>query len=281
MTKQLVSCVGLLFALLGSSGPSTVVAAPNDVIAISCPSAVHVSQFSGCVHAYVISHGSTGLFVASSTTAPLSALVRSSGTWFQTCGGFCIWTGGTLTAIQMDGTPLTSDAQLTTIDQSMFAQLRTASALTAVILVPTDYGGSYINNSALDEDTNSAISFVLYITRSINPNSVPIGTIVVVKWNDGTTAKFVRVSQSGSFQWAYMPGSARNAQGQPINPDGSIVANPHSTGTGAGSVDPNVTGSGGYIWNLRFNGDHNCTGTSTLTDETGTVIARWLSYFPC
>lgn len=250
---------------------------------LSCPSAIHVADFNNCLLRYNGRNGGlTGLFVASNPTAALSAFVRSSGTWSRSCDGkgTCIWTGGTLTAVKADGTPLLVDADLTTVDQGLFAQMRVASAVSAIIPAPTEYGGSYINSSGADEDTNSAISYVLYITRAVNPNSIPLETIVTVKWADGTTAQYVRTSTTGSYQWAYKAGSARDAQGRPINPDGTLGANPHNTGSGGGSDSVVVTPTGGYNWDFNLSGGSSCTGIVTVTDGDGSY-SGFTVFFPC
>ena len=180
-----------------------------------------------------------------------------------------------------DGTALVNDSDLTVIDQSFFAQARVASAVNEVIDIPTDYGGSYVGS--MDEDTNSGISRVLYIDRLINPNSVAVGTVVTVKWSDGTTAKFIRTTAIGSIQWQYVPGSARDAQGRPITHAGSLIQNPNagSGGTGSGSVNPVVSDPNGlYPWYLYINGGPDCTSNIGVSFPDGETI-DFQSFGPC
>src|SRR5262249_2625097 len=43
-------------------------------------------------------------------------------------------------------------------------------------------------------------------------------TTVTVKFQDGTTAKFLLVNPTGTVTWVYIAGSARDKNGNPINP---------------------------------------------------------------
>lgn len=129
-------------------------------------------------------------------------------------------------------------ASLEFIDQQLFGTYR--SDPIKPINIPTEYGTSILNNPIWVEDANSAIARVLYIDRGISANSssVKVGTIVTVVWTDGSKAQFVRTNLTGSFQWAYVPGSARNANGDPINPStGQVLSAPASGGGSGGSTN--------------------------------------------
>lgn len=145
--------------------------------------------------------------------------------------------------------------------------------------VPTEYGGSYINNAALLEDTNSAIANVLYIVRGLNPANVPVGTVVTVVWADGTTARFKRVSAMGSYQWAYVEGTARNADGDPIDQNGNVLSNPNSSGTGGGEAHNTRNFSSGNYEYAAF-GNSRCT-TSTTISVNGIRRSTWKGTVPC
>lgn len=184
----------------------------------------------------------TGLYIVASQASPLTALINVKGHTQSTPwqGRECVW-GLSITyiaAVKMDGTPVTSDADLVLTEKRLFAQSRSPSPISKPINIDPTYGGSYINNSALAEDTSSAISNVLYVQRGLNPNSVPVGTVVQVRWADGTKAKFVKITVVGSIQWAYVPGTATDKDGHPIDGSGNIVPNPNpSTATPNGAPD--------------------------------------------
>jgi len=179
----------------------------------------------------------------------------------------------------LNGDLVTSDDDLVIIDQGLFAQLRTPSQVTRPIHIPERFGTSYINNPALEEDTSTAISRVLYIDRNISPNNVPKGTVVVVIWSDKTTAEFVKIDPLGEIQWAMVPGSARRSlNGEPINRDGTPVANPHGGGggDGGGSVTPTTDPT---YWVIHDGGESECSGRVSITD--GADIIDMLFFFPC
>lgn len=277
------SVLVILFSLGAIIAPRPASAAYTDVIAVTCTNnPVHVADFVTCARAFEVKNGKTGLLIVVNPTAALSALVQSTGTYTLTCSGiFCLYSGGTLTAVNMDGTPLTVDSQLTAVDQTLFAQMRAASILSKPILIDPEYGGSYINNDALAEDTSSGISNYLYIQNQVNPNNVPVGTVVTVKWSDGTTAQFIRVSTTSSYQWAYKPGTAKNSEGQPINPDGSLVKNSATSGTGAGIVNPVVTPSSGYDWTITLTPLPLCSAEVDIEDADGGLLLGGIGFFPC
>jgi hypothetical protein len=133
---------------------------------------------------------------------------------------------------------------------------------------------SPIGNEVWDVDANTGINQVIP-----SPASVPTGTIVVVVWQDGTTAQFIRTNSVPTVLWVYVPGSMKNKAGQPITPiSGTQTKNPNSGGTGSGVIIPTVTGSN--PWYLQLTGGNTCTGTTTLTiPEEGDYIFQF--YFPC
>lgn len=277
MNKAFLLFLSSAIVLLGARGPAS--AGVLDVTAISCPNALHVTDFNTCAKDAAQGNLRTGLYVTTNPSSPLSSLVRVTGT-ISGCDRKpnCRLIGVTTIPVKLNGDPISTDADLNVVDQGLFAQLRTTSELTRPIDVPKDYGVSYINNSALAEDTNSAINFVLYITRALNPNSVPVGTVVIVKWSDGTTAKFVKVSNNNSIQWAMVPGSARNAAGQPINPDGTPIANPHGGGDGGGTVNP-ITDPN--YWTIYDTGGRNCSGLISIFDRINGSSIDMVFFYPC
>ena len=134
------------------------------------------------------------------------------------------------------------------LDGWLFYSFRGSDPI-AQVTIPSDYGGSFINNDALDADTSTAIMRVLTIDRGISPLSPSIkpGTIVTVVWADGTKAQFIRQSATATYQWKYVEGSARNANGQPIDRQGRVIgATPSDTGSG-GSVNYATSNGSSYV----------------------------------
>jgi len=58
-----------------------------------------------------------------------------------------------------------------------------------------------------------------------------IGTEVMVRFSDGTTAIYKKISSSATVNWVVVPGSPKNAKGQPIDIHGNVI----------GSVPSNLT----------------------------------------
>lgn len=281
MDRNFRSLLAVCALVLGAAAPAPANAATNDVNVIACQNSLHVADFTSCVQRFVSRNGSTGLVVAANPTSALSSLVRVTGTFTWSCGGkgTCTYFApdATYKPVMMDGTPITSDADLATVDQNLFAALRQDSNLTTPIVVPDQYGTSVANNDTFAVDTNTAINVVLG-NRGLIPSYVPLGQVVVVKFKDGSTARFIRTNSMAPLLWVYVPGSARNGSGDPVTPTGTILSNPVNSGAGGGSINPTVSGTNPWI--LRFNGGNQCTGTGTLDDGNGNVTT-WIFYLPC
>jgi hypothetical protein len=189
------------------------------------------------------------LYIVVSRSVRRTALVNVKGYALLVTHPVYFWTfiGTSTTVVKPDGTLATSDADLLTTENSLFADRRAPSAVTKTINIPPDFGVSFINNSALAEDTGTAISQVLFVERGINPNSVPLGTVVEVQWQDGTTARFTRIAIMGSLQWGYVPGTARDKKGNPIDATGKVIPNPNSAPSSPTGlpISPSTFGSSG------------------------------------
>jgi hypothetical protein len=250
----------------------SVFAATNDVFAIACPNAVHVADFTTCVRLWEQGQGTIGMVVASSPTIAATAMVRVTGTFKLSCPhGDCSYVDGVYTPLMPDGTVITTDAQLLTTDQTIYGTLRgEKGAPTAPIKLPSEYGGSPIGNEAWSVDANTGINIVVS-----NAAQLPIGTLVMVVWQDGTTATFVRTNSVPSLLWAYVPGSMKDKNGNPITPvTGVMINNPKSGGSGGGVIIPNSP------YPLQFLGGPTCTGTATVTiPDDATYVYTF--FLPC
>jgi hypothetical protein len=263
--------------VLFGAGSKAAHAATNDVYAISCPTSVHVADFVTCTRGWETTHGATGMIAASSPTRALSALVRVTGTFLftPTGKGACCWSqnSGTMSPVKLDGTPITTDADLVSTDHILFGPLRSSGTLSGPITIPLPWGQSPIGNEAWEVDASTGLNQVVP-----NPGAVPLGTLVIAKWQDGTTAQFVRTNSVPTLMWVYVPGSMRNAAGNPITPiTGTRLLNPHTSGTGSGVVP---IGSGANPGDLYLDGGSFCTGSTTLTvPDDGVYIFQF--FFPC
>jgi hypothetical protein len=188
----------------------------------------------------------------------------------------CDWTllNAVGVAVDENGASATSQSALEQNDMRLYGTNRKAPI--KPVKVPADYGTSVIGNAALVEDTSSAISQELYITRQINPNSIPVGTVVTVTWQDGSSAKFRRISVMGSLQWDYVEGSARDKNGNKIDLNGNIIGNSNTGGRGEGSASfGGVSG-----WGFGAQGMDRCMSTTSLT-HNGVVQWTYTQILPC
>lgn len=268
--------------------PSTTHADTNDVYQLNCSTCVHLADF---VNAAVTqatrwtdrTQGEadglfSGMYLVSSTQASLTALVNVQETAYPASSHFTYWNVRTIsgTAIKPDGTVMTSDADLDATDQALYAQFRRAKEIGPVHL-PPDYGTSYINNAALDEDTSDGIDYVLYVEDRIPANTIEVGTVIEVTWQDGTTALWVRASATSEYQWVMVPGSAKNAQGQPIDPHGNVIGNPNGASPGLAGA-PGFPTSPDYV--IIVNPGRFCD-VSVQVDYQGHAIYTGDSWYPC
>ncbi len=76
--------------------------------------------------------------------------------------------------------------------------------------------------------------------------------------------------------WIYVPGSAKDAHGNPLNITlGTLTKNPNTGGTGGGMKSDST-----QPWYLYFQGGNNCTGSATVSiPGDGDYIFSF--FFPC
>jgi hypothetical protein len=115
-----------------------------------------------------------------------------------------------------------------TLDQVIFAANRSAPQ---TVTVPDDYTSTFINST--EGEVSPGIGAGL-IAMGINPAQFPVGTLITVKFTDGTTAQYIKASGGGSYQWTWT-GIAHDSQGHLMLRNGQRVANPNTAGNGSGS----------------------------------------------
>jgi hypothetical protein len=158
--------------------------------------------------------------------------------------------------VKPDGTPITTTADLTTADMQIYAQSRNSPP----IKIPPAYGTTPIGSEAWDVDANTGINQAY----PGNPGEVPLGTIIQVVWQDGTQAQFIRTNSVASLLWAYVPGTMKDKNGNPITPPAGTM-NPNTKTNGAGSGSANFPGSGGSGLQITIQGGNLCTYKVTVS----------------
>lgn len=137
---------------------------------------------------------------------------------------------------------------------------------------PTNYQISFIGSD--DAEVGPGIDQAL-LAQGINWAFLPIGSLVTVKFNDGTKAIYFKKDNTDAhWVWA---GSAWDSHGNQIYRNGQPLQNPNTSGAGGGSATvPGFGGGGGFSWSVG--GGNDCTQSITVApaDEAafniGTIV---------
>jgi hypothetical protein len=105
---------------------------------------------------------------------------------------------------------------------------------------PSDYSGSFINSD--ESEVVPGIGYAL-IQLNINPASFPAGSPIMVKFEDGTSAIYIKASAGANYQWTWS-GVAYKGK-QQINRNGTPAANSNTPGSGSGSAGSATLGGFG------------------------------------
>jgi hypothetical protein len=97
----------------------------------------------------------------------------------------------------------------------------------------------------------------------VKRDTIPVGTTITVKFDDGTSAQYVKVSAYSTYQWTWN-GIAHNKKGQKMLRNGSVPTNPNSGGTGGGNIQTTGFGAGSG-WSFGVAGFGSCTSITTIT----------------
>ena len=166
------------------------------------------------------------------------------------------------------GAALEADLQGT--DEALFANAR-AKPMPPVNLSP-DYASSFINS--LDEEVGPGIPQAI-AAKGINPVFLPVGTIVMVVFEDGSKATYRRVSLIGSIQWVWT-GQAWDAQGRPIHRNGTLKGGGVAAASSAGSVSTNTPTSVFMLLATQY-----CQVTTNISDPAGGHTYTVSHQIPC
>jgi hypothetical protein len=193
-----------------------------------------------------------------------------------------VWTAESATPVDSSGNSLagesasSQEAYYGALDQVIWGLDRKAPTQ---INEPPDYKTSIIN-SDYGEVTPGINVALGKLDQPINPAAIPVGSVLTVIFQDGTTAQFIKFSETLSDMWQWN-GIAHNAKGQLIHRDGSLVNNPNTTGTGGGNASAHGIGDTGQGWNYNMQAYPECTSSTIITDGSGQVLGTYTSLEPC
>jgi hypothetical protein len=225
---------------------------------------------------YVVVGDSTGM----------SSYVQVSGYWFYDPYSYNqYWTVNYAMPVDQNGLALSSDlptaqAQMSVVDVGLFGFTRGPnSPKVATVQMPPDYDGSFIGSA--DEFDSPGIGRALALL-GVDPSDFPVGSKLLVTYADGTKAVFQKVSMTSSYQSAWDGIHAWNANGQPIDRSGNVLANSNTYGGASGSTTYEETldgaGAAAALWFIYEN--EQCTTTTNLSIN-GVPDASFSGYVPC
>lgn len=214
-----------------------------------------------------------GTFVMVNRVNPRSAIVKIWGRRVQVCDshGECRYRliiTDSLVVNETGGSALEADLERT--DEMLHANAR-AKPLPPVNLSPT-YSSSFVNS--LDEEVGPGIPQAI-AAKGINPVFLPVGTIVLVVFADGTKATYRKVTLLGTDQWVWT-GKAWDAQGRPINRNGSPRAGGVAGAGSAGAVNTQTPASV-----FRLIASQSCQMTTSISDPAGGYTYTVSHLIPC
>jgi len=288
--KVCIAAGSRLLVLICSSSPSI---ALNGLINVSsCTNCQTSADFAAAAAAQAESMVKVGLYIVTSLNFQETAYVRVNGSVRLPCnttpctiqpGEQPVLTNVTTSFVDVSGNSLAGQSEATleaaflAIDQTLYVNFRSGGPTGGKpIQIPPAISTTPINSESWDVDANTGINNVLQIQFGVDPAALPLGTLVSVQWQDGTTATFIRTNSVATLLWVYVPGSMRDKNGKPITPiSGSAIANPNTAGPGSGAVQlPNspiqAVGTG-----VEY-----CQLTVTLSDGSNARYV-YIYYVPC
>lgn len=249
----------------------------GNIYVLQCPHCLSVNDFKAAAGAAAAQRGWGGTFLVIGVNNPYSAYIRVSGQRATTCGphGECqsYFRVMSIASVTSGGSPAGSTEDLARNDAEVFGTSRPQRI--PPVQVPSEYQSSIINS--LDEEIGPGISAAL-VARGINPGQLPVGTVVTVKFDDGTSATFKKVSNS-TLMWEWT-GHAWDEDGNPIHRDGSPKSNTNAPGLSGGSAE----------YSFRDREGANVVYTMTTSTKCITIVSiswngvrwgTWMGYTSC
>jgi hypothetical protein len=256
----------------------------GDARVISCASCQTPIDFRNfAMSDSAVNAGSDVSYTVISNSASMSAFVLVTGYWMvDPFSGQAWWTVSGAAMKDEMGAPLSTDVptaqvQMSVIDVGLFGFGRSNTPKVASVRMPTAYSWSFINSS--DEEDGPGVHYAVTVKTPGAP-PVPVGTKVLVTYQDGTKAVFVKKSLQGSDMWEWDGRHAWDAQGRPISGrGGSVTSNPNTSGGGSGTVSFSQTLSDANgLWTMYQ--AQKCQSNTTITIN-GVLDSFISSYIPC
>jgi hypothetical protein len=244
---------------------------------VPCASCLTTSDFVNSAVSAASDDVQVGTFTVSSQSYSRTAYVTVSGTISTWCSleHECSKALRNIAAVAIDanGNLISSDAELSQIDAAIFGTDRKSPAKS--IQLDPSYQTSFINS--VDEELTGGISQGLS-DLGINVGALPIGTVVTVKFQDGTQALFAKTCQcTDMWHWT---GIAYNKAGQRIDRQGNVIGNPNTSGGGGGLFHDSTRTTDGSQFDFWFSGGGACA-TSTTISIDGVVDSSWSGFVQC
>jgi len=250
----------------------------GNIYTLQCSWCTTVNDFKGQAGFAAAQRGHGGTFQVVGGDNALSAYIRVSGQHATTCdsNGECrsYFRVLSMTSVTSGGSPAGTAADLSRNDAEIFGTSRPQRI--PPIALPTAYQSSIINS--LDEEIGPGINAAL-VAKGINPGSIPVGTVVKVMFADGTSATFIKISGSSSLQWEWT-GDAWDANGNPINRNGTPKTNPNVGGFFGGSAEGSFVDREGANVVYSMTTSSKCIKIVTIS-VNGIRWGSWLGWTSC
>ena len=260
--------------------PAVAHASNGDIFVVNCPNCATVSQFRQVAENTAALNAAPGTYVVSSEAYGRTAFVQVTGQIMTFCDPpyyeVCHTNLYSATGAVVDryGFNVTSEATLERLDEETFMGRRPEFY---TVNLPQQYGTSFINS--YEGEIHGGISLALS-QKGVNVALLRTGTLVLVKFRDGTSAIYVKVINM-TYMWSWH-GIAWNSAGQQIDRSGNLVwTNPNVSGGGSGYAEYSATsGTAGEDIRFTLGVIGRCEFTSTMR-WNGIAVGSVVSIVPC
>jgi hypothetical protein len=271
----LPAIAGIFLAWMCSADAAYALNGPS--VVLSCNSCKTTADFTNAAAGAAVANQSRGAYYVVSLFQASSAFVQVAGHFYMN-NGEETWVLVSATPIDAGGNSLAGNSEsanesyFASLDQVLFGANRSQPT---TVNEPSDYAGSFINSD--ESEVVPGIGYAL-IHMDIDPAVFPAGTLITVKFSDGTTAQYIKASAGATYQWTWT-GIAHNAKGQLIDRSGNLILNPNTTGTGAGSFSGPGFGAGSGV-NFQLIDLGICQFGGTVSFEDGEELTS-IGFGPC
>jgi hypothetical protein len=260
--KRRLSILAATTAVVLMCGPALAINGNTWILSCACTTTAAFAQAAGTA---AKANEGGGTYLVVSTTNASSAYINVQGGFvFQQ--GETFWKVSNKYAMDANGNSLAGNTE--SANESYFAsqdQVLWGASRNGPMTVtePDERASSFINS--LDVEVIPGIGEAL-LAKGIDQGFIEVGTVITVKFTDGTTAQYVKISGGGTVQWMWN-GVAHNKANKRIRRDGSVIDDPNTTGNGGGTFGAPGYGPGAPDWfNLVDPGLCQFGGTISFSD---------------